>query len=192
MKSPLEYDHDQIEVCGLPEFPFGIFHKVSDIITGGILAVNWIYPLLHIKKIAQTIPISYSLQGAVNWSGKKYLIFLVPLGATVTYLHYLYQMLHPDRALFPIRAPENVNPGKIATLAKTLTKIVSFYTQLFLLATSALLVKGPGLDKEIRAKWIKRGILANIILTVLTYGGIRYLLNHKFKSHPPTQKKNSE
>jgi len=177
-------NHDETEVCGLPDFPFGVFYKISDIITGGVLAANWIYPLFYIKKIAERIPLNYSLKGAVNWSGNKYLIFLVPVGATITYLHYLYQMLHPDRALFPIRAPENANPGKISALAKTLTKVVSFYTQVFFLAASALLVKGPGLEKSLRASLIKKGILANIILTVVTYGGARYLLRHKSQSQP--------
>jgi len=176
-QTPESPQHKVNQLCGLPNFPFAAFHRVSDIVTTGLLAANWIYPVSHFKDLPNSIPISYSLKGAINRLGNKYLIILLPVGASILYFHYLYRIMHPDAALFPIKAPP-INPGKISILAKTLTKLLSFISQGCILAGSYLLVKGIGLNQDQRASLVQTFILSGIVGTSISYMGIYYLLNH--------------
>jgi len=163
----------QSELFGFSSKPF---FKVSDVITGGLLAVNWIYPLCHLKNLSANIPMQYSLTGAINWSGSKYLMFVLPISATISYFCYLYKKMTPEQQLFPLKVPQN-KPEKVSMLAKALTKALGIFTQATILAGSALLVKGPLASQVTRGKWIKAGFVSSGLAILFLYSGINFLLN---------------
>jgi len=165
---------------GLPNFPFRGFFKLSSVISTGLLAANWIYPLNNFKQLAENIPMQYSFSGAINWIGNKYLIFLLPLGATITYLKYLFRKISPERELFPLSTNQN-NPRKIEYVALTLRSLLGVITQAAVLAGSYLLVRGPKVSQATRATWIRTGLAVGGVLIALTYLEASYLLNRKDK-----------
>ena len=166
-------DSAQKTVFNLPSKPF---FRVSDALTGGLLAVNWIYPLYHLRNLSETIPMQYSITGAINWSASKHLIFLLPISATIAYVSYLYRKAKPEQLLFPLKAPQG-KPEKVSVLATTLKKALGVFTQAAVLAGSVLLVKGPLVSQATRGKWIQAGLVSSGFTLVLLYSGIHYLLN---------------
>ena len=160
----------------LPKFPFQTFFKVSDFIAGGLLVTNWIYPLYNFNKLPETLPMQYSLTGAINWSGNKRLIFLLPIGAIISYISYHFWRKSDEKILFPLKAPQN-KPQKVKTLATTLSKVLEIFGQACLLAGSVLLIKGPTLAQGDRAKCIQGGLALGIISLLSAYLGINHLLH---------------
>ena len=158
------------------KFPVKPFFKVSDVLAGGLLAANWIYPLYHLGNLSETIPMQFSLTGAINWSASKYLILVLPVSATIAYFSYLYRKVEPKEALFPLKVPEN-KPEKASVLATTLKKVISIFSQASVLAGSVLLVKGPLVSQATRGKWIQTGMVSSALTIVFLYSGIHYLLN---------------
>jgi len=170
---PGQHDHNP---PGLPNLPFRGFWKLSNVISTGLLAASWIYPLHFWKQIAETVPMQYSLTGAINWVGSKKLIFLLPLGATIAYLRPLVQKISPERELFPLSSSQN-NPRKMEYVAKTLRSLLGVITQAAVLAGSILFVKGPTVSQVTRASWIRTGLAVAGVLVALSYGEASYLLN---------------
>ncbi len=160
-------------VFNLPSKPF---FRVSDALTGGLLAVNWIYPLYHLRNLSETLPMQYSITGAINWSASKHLIFLLPISATIAYVSYLYKKVKPEKQLFPLKTPKN-KPEKVSMLATALKKALGVFSQAAVLAGSVLLVKGPLMSQATRGKWIQSGLVTSGLTLLLLYSGVHYLLN---------------
>jgi len=161
----------------LSKFPFKSFFKASDFLVGGLLAANWIYPAYHLKRLAENIPMQYSLTGAINWSGSKYLIFLLPVAATFSVLSNYFWPKNDERTLYPLKVPAN-KPEKVNTLATYLKKMLGVITQASVLAGAVLLVKGPTASQGTRAKWINTGLVVGLVAILGTYLETHYLLHH--------------
>lgn len=151
-------------------------NTVSGILTAGLVAANWIYPLYHIGKLPETLPLSYSLSGAINWSGNKYLLLSLPIGATIAYLRDYFFPRSTAQALFPLRVPQ-ANPVKISRLANTLNRALGIITQVSVLAGAVLLVKGLEAAPKTRQSWILSGVITGVLAIVFSYAGVHHSLN---------------
>lgn len=154
-------------------------HSVSDYLLAGLLAVNWAYPFYHISKLPSTIPMQYSWKGAVNWSGSKYLMFLLPIGASLAYYQRVYRPLEAKKVLFPLKVPEGADTKKVSTVVNVFRKIRGAVAQTAILAASVLLVKGINESASTRATWIRGGILGWVLATLFAYSGAQIALKRK-------------
>ena len=155
-------------------FPFQKYCKVTDFLTGGLLALNWALPLYSLHNLPEKIPMQYSLTGAVSLYGSKYLMLMLPLSATINYFAAFYRTKEPQRMLYPVEAPVG-NPHKTEKLGSILNRAVGVLTQTALLAGCVLLIKGFTLDKTSRAYSVRIGLIASFAAFATPYLVIRYL-----------------
>lgn len=79
---------------------------VFDILNFGVLFFLWWLTLKNYKKLPQSIPIHFDVEGKADNYGNKGYSFLTPVLGAVFYFVFLYFTMHPEYSNFPVEITE--------------------------------------------------------------------------------------
>jgi len=163
-------------IATFPRVPFCFMNNFTNVLTGGLLVVNWLYPFYNFQNLPRYIALLYNINGKVLLAGSKFLLFALPLAGTLLWAKIHKWSQNPESLNYPFKRT-NKNYLKAHDWARGFLKVTGLFSQLLVFANNALILNGQTTDGITRSKWIRNGVIGFVLAAAAAFGGLAYILD---------------
>lgn len=162
-------------ITNFPGYSLSVFNQFSDILTGGLLVANWLYPFYHLQALPASIALAYTWNGNSLLSGRKLLLFALPLMGTLCYRKTYKKISNVETINYPFRVTER-NYTTVYEWARSCLRFSALLTQVAILGQSLLVIGGRESNVVDRVKWVRNGVVGLLAGAVIGCGSLYYIL----------------
>jgi len=173
-------------VANFPRAPLNFMTNFTNVMTGGLLVVNWLYPFYNFQNLPRYIALLYNVNGNVLLAGSKYLLFGLPIFGTLLWAKICRWSDSPENLTYPFKVTDR-NYLRAKEWARGFLKVSGLFSQLLIFANNALILNAQTTDTVTRSKWIKNGLIGIVLTAAAVFGGLAYILDEYVLDKETTQ-----
>lgn len=162
-------------ITNFPGYSLSVFNQFSDVLTGGLLLANWLYPFYHLQALPNSIALAFTWNGNPLLSGRKLLLFALPVIGTICYRKAYKKIQSVENINYPFRVTER-NYTSVYEWARSCLRFSALLTQLAIFGQNLLVINGREAATAERVKWVRKGLLAFVVGAVVGVGSLYYVL----------------